>query len=100
MADQSLTIENLYTEYIAMRQRGAVKDDAVHALRPKAERLSGSDRQKLGQLILNWEAAEGQSYNPLTADDPRPTKPVIVRRMMQTQKVPQIPTPQPPQAPQ
>ncbi len=68
MSKNQVSIADIYTEYVRMRQSGWPAEDVVRQLKSQADELSVSERLQLVDLIRGWETRDGQRYGSTEED--------------------------------
>ncbi len=66
-------INNMFAQFIRMRQSGRTRDEAWRALEAEIIVLDPSAREHLVTLLRSWEAKDGRDFQPPQAADPYET---------------------------
>src|SRR5262249_6987260 len=70
-------VQQIFTEYLHMRDAGATARDALNALRGQIEQLDDRDRQNLGDFLRAYESGEQIT----TTEKTEPTRTVPIRNI-------------------
>ena len=92
----SYTIQNIFTAYVRMRQQGQTMDMVVNQLQSAAQQLPRDERQRLGELVNEWEAKHSKApqLSPGIGLPTNPT-PSVSTGVRGTQSVRQVEQPVP-----
>jgi hypothetical protein len=69
---QQITLSNLFSQYVALRQSGKTMDEVVQVMQDLAYKLARDDRHQLGRLVQDWEDQNsgGQAAQTKTTKQP------------------------------